>query len=151
MLAFVGYLGSHLTNVVSKRPTTTRSPENMRPRGPPAFCRTHPFPLSVLLFAIALKPTAHGFFVSQAFRAILYCGRDGLPMSSFQMVPAANRRRIAASRVLLLSPAHLASSSPVLNLIGDVYSVHAVVLTSFPHTAQPGRARRANNSIFGSS
>ena len=89
--------------------------------------------------------------MSQAFRAILYCGRDGLPMSSLKMVPAANRRRIAASRVLLLSPAHLASSSPVLNLIGDVYSVHAVVLTSFPHAAQPGRARRANNSIFGSS
>ena len=38
---------------------------------------------------------------SQAFRAIRYCGRDGLPTSSFQMVPAANRRRIAASNALL--------------------------------------------------
>src|SRR5262245_26392722 len=45
------------------------------------------------------------------FRARRYCGRDGLPMSWFQMVPAANRRLIAASRALLLRPALLASAS----------------------------------------
>jgi hypothetical protein len=59
---------------------------------------------------------SHGY--ASLFSAIRKLGREGLPHGSFQIVPFANRRRIAASNTLLFSSPALFASSSCANSAG---------------------------------